>query len=66
MKKKHFHLSLKFLKNFLYVIYQLKQTEWLFLIDSLTNSTSNYSNRWLKSVTQNISDKIQNLNFIGH
>ena len=66
MKKKHFHLSLKFLNNFLYVIYQLKQTEWLFLIDSLTNSTSNYSNRWLKSVTQNISDKIQNLNFIGH
>ena len=66
MKKKFFHLSLKFLNNFLYVIYQLKQTEWLFLIDSLTNSTSNYSNRWLKSVTQNISDKIQNLNFIGH
>ena len=66
MKKKIFHLSLKFLNNFLYVIYQLKQTEWLFLIDSLTNSTSNYSNRWLKSVTQNISDKIQNLNFIGH
>ena len=66
MKKKNFHLSLKFLNNFLYVIYQLKQTEWLFLIDSLTNSTSNYSNRWLKSVTQNISDKIQNLNFIGH